>query len=748
MTNRRETIGAALILLAALCVLPKHFLVTPIRWDFIRAYGADIFLIFRPSTVTAHAAEYLLLAVMWLAAWGLGCLLLRFLTSATSSLSSWAARLLVGFGVLSHLLFLLATLQILNRTAISVLLGIGCLAGIVELARVGRFDLKRKLAAWIADRPRSLDGLVLLVVAFFLIACSFFSSLLPPTQSDALRYHLTTPRIWLEHGGFCRIPNISFSNFPMTIDILYAVPLAYGLPSVAKLLHWSFLIAALGMVYRIGTVLSGRTAARLGVLLFVSVPFVPILASWAYVEMGLCAYMLLTVAVVLDLAGSQERGRNDWGGVILLGLAGGWLLGCKYTSIIYLYSLLGLLVLPHRWLGLSRLSRNSVILAGFVAALVASPWYIKNVYYNANPVYPMAIGVFGEREWTEANAAFFSFHAGVKGDLNAARYYSLPGKLVDTISLALRPLWSPIDIGRNEFGDWPVSALFLVLLPTLAIRTKSRMWVRILGIYGFLLFVVWAWTYRDARFLLTAFCILCLPIAVGCAPLWAGKRSIRILILIMVLFYGLWNLGKFCDRSGFSPWRIASGVFDEEQYLRLTNQTTRSFYHGFLAVDRNVPPNDTVAVHGQHYNFHCPRPFLAADWFDTPPLIRSARRLSSVPELIAHLHENDIFFLLHDKATIERYNNSVAFPAYWLLCLPPEEATRFIEMLRDLEPLRVRDREEWLAQVRKWHASVGTAIESDLGWRRLQTFIESPSHRVLYDQGGMRLVRIQAVQEQ
>jgi len=747
MTNRQETVCTAFILLAALCVLPKHFLVTPIRWDFIHAYGADVFLILRPSTITAHIWEYILLGVLWLACWGTGRLMLRLVVPETLFLSDWAARLLVGLGLLSHLLFALSVAQFLNRTAISVLLGVGVLIGIRELFQVFRVNPKKKLADVWSARPRSPEAIAICLAGLFLIAGSFFSSLLPPTQSDALRYHLTTPRLWLDHGGFCRIPHISFSNFPMTIDILYTVPLAYGLPSVAKLLHWSFLIAALGMLYRIGCVLGGRSAAWLSVTFFVSIPFVPILASWAYVEMGLCAYMLLMAGAALELAGAAGAKQNMWRNAVMLGLAGGWLLGCKYTSIIYLFLLSLLLILPRSWLGLPCFAKKSVVFAGFIAFLIASPWYVKNVLYNGNPVYPMAVGVFGEREWTKANAAFFSFHAGVKGDLNAARYYSLPGKIVDTLSLAIRPLWSPIDIGQNDFGDWPVSALFLILLPALALRRGSGSCVRFLGVFGAFLFVVWAWTYRDARFLLVSFCILSLPLAICCSSLWERRQSFRLLIVVLVLFYGLWNLGKFCDRSGFSPWRVASGVFDREQYLRLTNQTTRTFYHGFEAVDRLVPPGRVILIHGQHYNFQVPRRFVAADWFDTPPLIVLSREAGSVSKLIARLHQKEIFFLLHDKTTIGRYNNSIAFPAYWLLCLPPEQGVRFIGRLRDLEPLRVRDRDAWLVQVREWHASVADAIKRDPGWLRLEAFLTSPSLRILYDRGGMRVARIESAEE-
>ncbi|MFH1741116.1 MAG: hypothetical protein ABIH23_19110 [bacterium] len=739
MEFKRNSWCFGAILIAAFAILPWHFLSTPIRRDFIEAYGADIRLIFRPGTITHNFADCILLFGLWLAGWGLGQWLLRILSPRATFLSSWAASLLIGWGILSHGLFFLAAVQRLAFLEISCLLGFGCAIGLWEIGLVLRSEpsVKERCRRLVGQFPRSPEGAIILFVCSALLFCSFLSSLMPPTQSDALRYHLTVPKLWLQHGGFYRIPNISFSNFPMTIDILYAVPLAFDLPSVAKLLHWSLLLASLGMLYRMGAVYGGRVAACLSVALFATIPFVPILASWAFVEMGLCAYLLLTVAACLELV----HKRSSWRLVVVLGLAGGWLLGCKYTSLIFLFLLFLMLLLPRRIFAVPRLNRRGVVVAGILALLVAGPWYLKNLTYNANPVYPMGIGVFGELEWTKANAAFFSYHAGLKGHLIAAHDLSLPAQVADTARLIVEPLWSPIDIGANDFGDWPMSALFVILIPALLLRKEKSWPKRFLAVYAGLLFVVWAWTYRDARFLLPALCVLSIPLSIGCVELWSRQRLLRWLVVLVVLYYGLWNLGKFCDVNGFSPWKVVSGFLDEDRYLHINN-TTGTFYHGFEAVKEYVPADAKILIHGQHYNFYCPRPFLGADWFDTPPLIVMARAAGNVDDLIDSIQNKGISYILHDKKTIERYNNKV-LPAYWLLCLPPDRATEFLQQLRDLEPIRRFDSSEWLQRGETWHDSVDSAVEADPGWQRLESFWKSPRLETIDEKSGMRLVRIQ-----
>ncbi|HQO34291.1 MAG TPA: hypothetical protein PLG59_06495, partial [bacterium] len=770
MTQRRDLCCLGLIVVAALAILPKQLLGTPIRWDFIHAYGADVFLLFRIETITGHWEKYALLLVFWFSGWGAGRLLLRRLIPQVEWLHSWAVSTLIGWGLLSHGLFMLAALKRFHFAEIACLLGVGCVAGVWEyftgkmpvppiLLRIvdcglriaGRGEECAELStppyppqSWGGRFWKTLGDLllrtpsavVLSVVCIALLAGSFFSSLLPPTQSDALRYHLTTPKIWLEEGGFLRIPHLSFSNFPMTIDILYAIPLAFELPSVAKMIHWSMLVACLGLIYRIAVLGGGRVAGGLAMAFFASIPFVPILASWAFNEMGLCAYLLLAVAAGIHLVNTQTF---SWRSALLYGMAGGWLLGCKYTALIFLFSLSLLLMIP-QFSGLWNWRRcKGVIVGSVIAFLVASPWYIKNVFYHGNPVYPMGIGVFGEGEWSAANAAFFSFHAGLKGDLNAAGFLSFPEKIVNTLGLIIKPLWSPIDIGKNNFGDWPVSALYLIGLPGLFFFGPEATAKRLLAVFGGVLFVIWAWTYRDARFLLPCLSVLAIPLAVCTAGLWQRQVVFRWLVVFVVAYYGLWNAGKFCDRNGFSPWRVVGGIVDEERYLRLINQTTRTFYHGFEAVAQFVPPDEKILIHGQHYNFHCLRRYLGADWFDTPPLIGIARETGTVQGIVNALRKQGIGYVLYDKKTIQDYNQSMEFPAYWLLCLPARQTVEFLGRLRDLEPLRMRDAAARWEQVRVWHESVRTAIEADPGWQNLEAFWQSSVLEIVYNKDGMIL---------
>ena len=50
-------------------------------------------------------------------------------------------------------------------------------------------------------------------------------SSVPPVGRDALTHHLRVPKLYLDNGGMVELPSISFSYYPMNLDLLYLLPL-------------------------------------------------------------------------------------------------------------------------------------------------------------------------------------------------------------------------------------------------------------------------------------------------------------------------------------------------------------------------------------------------------------------------------------------------------------------------------------------------------------------------------------------
>ena len=89
-----------------------------------------------------------------------------------------------------------------------------------------------------------LTGLLVILVASILILCW-----VPPVSRDALTHHLAVPKLYLAHGGIYEIPSISFSYYPMNLDLLYLIALYFGSDIVPKFIHFSFALLCGGLIY-------------------------------------------------------------------------------------------------------------------------------------------------------------------------------------------------------------------------------------------------------------------------------------------------------------------------------------------------------------------------------------------------------------------------------------------------------------------------------------------------------------------
>lgn len=71
--------------------------------------------------------------------------------------------------------------------------------------------------------------------------------------------------------------------------------------------------------------------------------------------------------------------------------AAGFAMGLKYTSFICPVTLIALIAWDTvRQRGLFKQTSGQVMLFSVVALVVASPWYLRNLAFTGNPVYPFA----------------------------------------------------------------------------------------------------------------------------------------------------------------------------------------------------------------------------------------------------------------------------------------------------------------------------------------------------------------------
>lgn len=240
-------------------------------------------------------------------------------------------------------------------------------------------------------------GLIIILILSIIVLAS-----VPPVSRDALIHHLAVPKLYIEHGGIYEIPYMSYSYYPMNIDLLYMVPLFFNNDIVPKYIHFVFAILTAGLIFSYLDKRLNRLWGLLGVLFFLSIPIIVKLSITVYVDLGLIFFSTASLIFLLKWIETSFSLRHIVLSAVFCGLA----LGSKYNALIQL--LLLALFIPFFYIHLNRtrqketsekLARSSAaiqfkglllaIVFVFVALLIYSPWMVRNYSWTKNPVYPL-----------------------------------------------------------------------------------------------------------------------------------------------------------------------------------------------------------------------------------------------------------------------------------------------------------------------------------------------------------------------
>ena len=63
-------------------------------------------------------------------------------------------------------------------------------------------------------------------------------------------HHLAIPKLYLEHGGFFPLPCMSYSYYPMNLDLLYMGALYLGSDIVPKFIHFFFALMTAVLIFK------------------------------------------------------------------------------------------------------------------------------------------------------------------------------------------------------------------------------------------------------------------------------------------------------------------------------------------------------------------------------------------------------------------------------------------------------------------------------------------------------------------
>lgn len=354
----------------------------------------------------------LFLLWLWVAGWGLGQEILRWLlgTQGQRALPSelhplWSLAL--GWGALAYATLAMGLLGGLNPWMAGGLLGLGTLLAL----RAGW----RAREALFLSRPRwrTMESLGLATILALLLL-NLLYALSPPTANDwdDLTYHLAAPKVYLRHGRILPIPYDSHTHFPFTMEMLYTLALLFSSAGAAKAIHWSIHALAVGSLFLFGQRLGSRRLGLMAALIYATIPNAIWESGIAYIDLAQGWYQWLAVWGLMEYAGWLPRPMPSWERRRLplpLGLLGGFALGIKMMALPAV-AWVGLGLMGHGWRqrrwgeGGWGQALGSALLFGGLALAVGSPWYLKSYLWTGNPFFPFLHSLFPSPLWSEDRA--------------------------------------------------------------------------------------------------------------------------------------------------------------------------------------------------------------------------------------------------------------------------------------------------------------------------------------------------------
>ena len=540
----------------------------------------------------------------------------------------------LGYGTTAYIIFVLGIFQVLYPEAAYPVLMLGLLA--LYYRRQDFEDSMRRLfkdIARIVSRPFAAARATLCAFIVLFILLNLSIALTPPVSQDALIYHLVGPEIFIQNHGIGFVSGNFYTNFPFTTEMLFAIGMLLKGPILAKLIHFSFGILTLIAIFQWTADRSTVSTGLLAGAVYYTLPLVAKLSGWAYIDLALAFFAFVMIIALLDLKAFQHKGF-----LVLAGVFGGLAMGTKYSGIIVvLIVVLGVLLFLTKEENPAdfRIGTKALKIF-FIAAVVASPWYLKNWILTGNPTYPFLYSAFGGREWSQEMAntygMFFSFIGSGPGILS---YLKLP--------------WDVCFVGgggRPDFDGFIGPIFLLVPLLSIVVRPKSAD-MKLMLFFGSVYFIMWGILIQQLRFLIPIFPALSVLVALLIHKSPRMSPRARWSISFFCFFTFAVNTYFHIDRVGrTAPLRYLTGMQSEEEFLRAHLPS----YPAIDYINHQLTDRDKVLfVFLNDGPYYCTRPYVYDPVFEANTLMDTIKASRSAPDAADRFRQKGITHILLNR---------------------------------------------------------------------------------------------------
>lgn len=624
------------------------YLILPIfiLWSFLFII---LFQFSFPVYLVEVLPEIILFIIISLSCFGAGSTFLRFLKLETGVMERIVFSSSIGLILIAIFTTISGFIGLLKSWAFLSFLSIIFLSSMPSLIRLGR-ELKEKLKNF--KIFINIEFVFFILIIFLLFSNSLFV-LAPPLFYDSLEFHIAVPNYYIMEGKIKYMEENVFSNTPLYLQMIYLFGMLVKNEIFAPLLTFLMGVILVLSLVSFGKRFLSLTHSLLPSLILLSLPLTSFLITTPVQDLPLSLFSFLTFYSYLI---SKEDGKYGW--LILTGIFLGFSIGIKYQAL-YLCLLLPIFMLLTEKSLKENLKFATIIF--LIAFALSSPWFLKNFFYNGNPVYPMFFKLFGGKGWSKENNSRFFQDLHIKS----------PSQWL--------PLLYQINFSSRVFGAGGIiGPIFIIFLPFYflgkrKVISSSLFLISLLNLFPFLV-------TGNIRYSYFSIVILSLLTSYGIEK-FKEFKSLKIIMILTAFIIILLN--SFLSFSHLTltnhALNLVLGKDNKKDYLK----NTLLHYRGIEFINRNLPPESLTLFIYEARTAYIKRKFISATPYDTNILKDLLKKHSDNEKLINELKNRGITHLFLNKMEMERIEKKFDY----LGIRNPEIRDRFYGLLSRLKIL-------------------------------------------------------------
>jgi len=507
-------------------------------------------------------------------------------------------------GIYSYLIFAVGLLGILYKPIIILITTIYILTTLYYYRKQVKMNLLRCFETFkeIQKSPvNSIKRNLLLTILLSMLLSQGIVNLVgalgPELAFDALWYHLTIPKLYLENHSVFYVPGglLYYSLMPKLTEMLYVGALALNGETLAKLIHFSFGLLSSIALYKLSRSFFTPKISLIPVVVFYSNLVVGWQSTTAYVDLARTFFEIMALWGFINF---WKKGERKWlvESAIMLGLA----ISTKLLAISSL-AIFSLLIIWRFWTSQNDAKKMFSYLFTylFIALLIPLPWFVFSFVNTGNPIYPFFTEIYN-----------IGFNIGL---LNPIRF--------------VREVWGMF----IELSD-PISPIYIIFLPLVILfflrhlrdSGQARMTgFQIITVYSFLAIIIWYFTPRTGggRFLLPYLPAFSILVAAAIEKLSPPRRSpfghlrgVRLVLISVVIIISIISI-LYRGAANVKYIPVVLGIQTKNDFLsKNLNFSYGDFYDTDGYFKKHIKSKDAVLLYGFHNLYYVDFPFIDSSW--------------------------------------------------------------------------------------------------------------------------------------